>query len=62
LDAGPWQYAQPEGLLSDGMHESYRLAVPLDGVSPGPDPREHVLAVRVYDRYENVGSAKMVVR
>jgi hypothetical protein len=61
LDAGPWQYAEPEGRISDGMQESYRLAVPLDGVSAGPDPREHVLAVRVYDRYENVGSAKVVV-
>ena len=63
LDAGPWEYVEPEGKLSDGMRESYRFMVPVDVPAGGSlvDPAEHVLAVRVYDRFENVGSEKVVV-
>ena len=66
LDAGPWQYVEPVGKLSDGLKESYQFAVPLDVAASGAsapvaDPSEHVLAVRVYDRFENVGSEKVVV-
>ena len=28
---------------------------------PVTDPQEHILTVRVYDRYENVSAAKTVV-
>ncbi len=30
--------------------------------APVVDAKEHVLAVRVYDRYENMAAAKAVVR
>jgi WD40 repeat protein len=75
LDAGPWQYLEPVGKLSDSLTEHYDFSVDLrppqdeePGVRPqGPsdpaiaDPGEHVLAVRVYDRYDNVNAAKVVV-
>lgn len=62
IDAGPWQYAEPDGRISDGMKESYRISASVDGPAASPGAHEHVLAVRVYDRYENVGSAKVLVR
>jgi WD40 repeat protein len=75
LDAGRWQYLEPVGKLSDSLTEHYDFTVPLSGISlrtspdepesaPAPvtDPREHILTVRVYDRYENVSAAKTVIR
>ena len=64
VDAGPWQYLEPVGGLSDSLTETYDWTVPPPGAAsartPGSD--EHVLAVRVYDRFENVAGAKTVVR
>jgi hypothetical protein len=45
----------PKTGISDGKQESYELNV--SGLKAG----EHTVAVRVYDRFENVGSAKAVV-
>ena len=63
VDAGPWQYLEPVGRVSDSLEERYDFtaAVP-DCDCGGTDAREHVLAVRVYDRYENVVAVKAVVR
>ena len=66
FDAGAWQYVEPVGKLSDGLKESYRFTIPVDVLATSSsagvtDPAEHVLAVRVYDRFENVGSEKVVV-
>ncbi|HWX53381.1 MAG TPA: fibronectin type III domain-containing protein [Verrucomicrobiae bacterium] len=66
VDAGEWQYVGPVGEISDSKTESYDFNAPL----PEP-PRsskskapvsEHVVVVRVYDRYDNVATAKYVVR
>ena len=75
LDAGRWQFLEPVGKLSDSLNEHYDFTVPLAGlaVRPSPDepeiappsvtdPQEHILTVRVYDRYANVSAAKTVVR
>jgi outer membrane protein assembly factor BamB len=65
VDAGPWQYLEPVGRVSDSLEERYDFvaAVPAaDATNPVTDAREHVLAVRVYDRYENVVAVKAVVR
>ncbi len=76
LDAGRWQFLEPVGKLSDSLTEHYDLTVPLSAVAartppedepaaarpPVTDPQEHILTVRVYDRYENVSAAKTVVR
>ena len=71
VDAGDWQYIEPVGQLSDSKTESYDFRLPLAGdpVSPvkpleklkSADQIEHVVVVRVYDRYDNMSSAKTVV-
>jgi hypothetical protein len=58
LDAGPWQFIEPVGVLSDSRHEHYEFrlpATPLESKSG-----EHLVTVRVYDRHDNVGVAKTV--
>lgn len=65
VDAGPWQFLEPVGRVSDSLSERYDFTVPLPSAAAGTpvaDSREHVVAVRVYDRYENVASAKTVVK
>jgi hypothetical protein len=63
IDAGPWQYVEPVGKVSDSLTERYdfTVAVPV-ATAPVSDAKEHVLAVRVYDRYENIVAVKAVVR
>jgi hypothetical protein len=65
LDAGPWQYIQPVGALSDSKEEHYYVAVPLPAPPPGvadagPEP-EHLITVRAYDRHDNMATAKIIV-
>jgi hypothetical protein len=58
LDAGPWRFIEPVGVLSDSKREHYELrlsAADLDGKTG-----EHLITVRVYDRHDNVGVAKTV--
>ncbi len=63
LDAGPWQYLEPVGKVSDSLTERYDFTVTVPAATaPVADAKEHVLAVRVYDRYENVVAVKAVVR
>jgi hypothetical protein len=64
VDAGPWQFLEPVGKVSDSPEERYDFtaAIPVSAGAPVTDAGEHVLAVRVYDRYENVVSVKAVVR
>lgn len=69
LDAGPWQYIEPVGGLSDSKNERYSFSVPLPGgveVEPQGNPKagveaEHLITVRAYDRHENMATAKVVV-
>lgn len=58
LDAGKWQFIAPVGKLSDSMREHYDLALPAAALEGKTG--EHLLTVRVYDRFENVGVAKTV--
>ena len=53
LDGGEWILVSPSNGISDAPVERYDFGIP--AVSPG----EHTLAVRVYDRFENVGTAKI---
>ncbi len=55
LDAGPWQYIEPVGAISDSKKEHYEVKIPA-ALKAG----EHLLTVRAYDRYDNVGLAKTV--
>jgi len=70
VDAGDWHYVEPLGQISDSKIENYdfRVPVPVDPPSgpiekaTAPLPMEHVVVVRVYDRYDNMSSMKTVVR
>ena len=59
FDAGDWQFVEPVGKLSDSKTENYDFNIPLAAGSAGT---EHVVVVRAYDQYDNVGSSKAVVR
>ena len=58
LDAGPWQYIEPVGGLSDSKREHYEFRFP----ASGGQASEHLITVRAYDRHDNVGAAKTVIR
>ncbi len=68
IDGGDWQFVEPVGQLSDSKTEDYdfRLAVP--PVEPTPPPmaestgNDHVVVVRAYDRFDNLATAKTVIR
>jgi hypothetical protein len=55
LDGGDWILIAPVGNISDALEERYEFT--LGGISMG----EHTIAIRAYDRFENVGSAKATV-
>lgn len=52
VDGGEWILLAPANGISDSRTESYVFTV--RGLAPG----EHTIAVRAYDRFENVGSGK----
>jgi len=60
VDAGDWQFVEPVGQLSDSKNENYDFDAP----TPAGTTRaaDHVVVVRVYDRYDNMSSAKTVMR
>jgi hypothetical protein len=62
VDGGPWQYLEPVGKLSDSLTEHYDFDADIPRQEAATNPAEHVLAIRVYDRFENMTSAKTVVR
>ena len=76
VDAGDWQFVEPVGQLSDARTENYDFSVPVPADDPKPataagdDPvmpgkaaaQEHVVVVRVYDRFDNMAAAKTVLR
>ena len=59
IDAGPWQYVEPVGGLSDSKDEHYSFSAQVPATAAG-EP-EHLVTVRAYDRHENVATAKVVV-
>ena len=59
LDAGPWQYVNPVGEISDSKREHYEIQIPL--AAEAGKINEHLITVRAYDRQENVGVAKTVI-
>ena len=72
IDAGDWQVIDPVGQISDSKTENYDFEIPLPRSTPDAgDPRgmshgssaneEHTIVVRAYDRFDNMGSDKIVV-
>jgi hypothetical protein len=59
VDAGDWKYVEPVGQLADARTEDYDFKVALDA---GKNAGEHVVVVRVYDKYENMGAAKTLLK
>jgi hypothetical protein len=59
LDAGSWQHINPVGVLSDSRREHYDLKLSFD--APAGKIGEHLITIRVYDRFDNVGVAKTVI-
>jgi outer membrane protein assembly factor BamB len=53
VDGGDWILVAPVGNVSDALEEHYEFTLAM-----GLDPGEHSIAVRAYDRFENVGGAK----
>ena len=62
VDAGEWKYVEPVGHLSDAKTESYDFKVTPEAGKDGAVSSEHLLVVRVYDHYENMGAAKTLIR
>jgi hypothetical protein len=68
LDGGDWQFVEPVGQLSDSKTEDYdfRVTVPQPEAAPGPmagsTANDHVVVVRAYDRFDNLATAKTVLR
>ena len=63
IDAGPWQYLEPIGKISDSQTERYDFTAEIpQTTAPVSDAKEHVIAVRVYDRYENMTAVKALAR
>jgi len=76
VDANDWQYVEPVGQIADSKTEAYDFRVPLPDNASGSDPKpstavtknaavasvDHVVVVRVYDRYDNMSAAKMLIR
>jgi hypothetical protein len=58
LDAGPWQFIEPVGGLSDARHEHYDFLLPAKALNDNAG--EHLITVRAYDRHDNVGVGKTV--
>jgi hypothetical protein len=55
VDGGDWVLLMPVGGISDNRTENYSFTV--RGLAPG----EHTIAVRAYDRFENVAAQKTTI-
>jgi hypothetical protein len=62
IDAGDWNYVEPVGQISDAKTENYDFKVAPESAKDGAASSEHVVVVRVYDRYDNMGAAKTLMR
>ena len=70
VDAGPWQYVEPVGKLSDSAHEHYDFVAPIPnrdanestGSPAMPSATQRIVAVRVINRAGNAATAKAVVQ
>jgi hypothetical protein len=60
VDAGEWQFVEPVGQLSDSKNENYDFEAPMPAGTSGQV--DHVVVVRVYDRYDNMSSTKSLIR
>jgi hypothetical protein len=68
VDGGDWQFVEPIGHLSDSKTEDYDFRGAVPQTEPVPPPMaesaasDHVIVVRAYDRFDNLATAKTVIR
>lgn len=67
VDAGEWHFVEPVGQIADSKTEDYDFRVPLSATSTTPSGSaqvsvDHVVVVRAYDRFDNLVTAKVVVK
>ncbi len=76
IDADDWQLVEPVGQISDYKVESYDFKAPISASNSGghsgasanssggsiAQSGEHTIVVRVYDRFENMGISKVVMK
>jgi len=65
VDAGDWHFLEPVERISDARTEKYDFTVPepkADASAANPASTEHLIVVRVWDRFDNVAAAKTVIR
>ena len=69
IDAGDWQVVDPVDKISDSKTENYDFQVPTreaEDASAKADTasnlEEHTIVIRAYDRFDNMGSGKVVVK
>jgi len=68
LDGGDWQFVEPVGQIADSKSEDYDflVAVPEPVMPPPPVASQmssdHVVVVRAYDRFDNLATARAVIR
>ena len=67
LDGGDWQYVEPVGQVSDSRTEDYDFRVQVSQPGPNQPPvgsvgNDHVIVVRTYDRFDNMATAKALIR
>jgi hypothetical protein len=60
VDGGDWVIVTPRNGISDAPEEHYQFSIALP--TGAAHRSEHTIAVRAYDRFENVGSAKTIVK
>ncbi|HSA94057.1 MAG TPA: hypothetical protein VLE48_13665 [Terriglobales bacterium] len=56
VDGADWKRIEPADGIADSLSESFDVAIP---VTAG---EEHSIVVRAYDKFDNAGSAKVVVK
>ncbi len=68
LDGGDWQYVEPVGQLADARSEDYDFRIPVPKPVPPPPSiansvaGDHVIVVRAYDRFDNLATAKALIK
>lgn len=68
LDGADWQYVEPVGQVSDSRVEDYDFRMSIPPVEPNPPPmsgstsNDHVIVVRAFDRFDNMATAKTIIR
>jgi sugar lactone lactonase YvrE len=61
VDGGDWILIVPANGISDAPEEHYQVSLTFPSAGTATSDREHTIAVRAYDRFENVGSAKTTI-